>query len=703
MKHVKKIIFSSIFSLLVVTGVALSQFFPDIIVTSPNGIWTDTRAYSTIDAAITAIGSNERDIYIVREEATTALVIPSNARLHFFATGSIANSGQLTINTRNISAGYYQIFTGSGDIDFAQGSIIKSSWFLDIDTALTLISDDFITLNITKQETLHTSAILGNGVFLKWDSYLMLGAASGITLSNIGQVEAGKYQIFSGAGSFRFKDGTILDLSWFANLRSALSHISTSNITLVNSLPRTVDFSSVIPTNITLDIKRGGIFTVNNGIILTINGNLIAGPYQIFLPLGSVILSSIEARPEWFYSGSGTYTAAFHATISSFGTRPGTIKLMPKTYVVPALVVDARVTIEGAGGYLEDETATSYGTILEISGATGIRMETQTARLKNLIVKGAAANTAYGVWMLANATVLDNVSVMSMGGVGIKIGDPINSVNCNSWRLYNVISRANTSHGVVIDDSDPGGGPDANAGAAFGLNCQNNGGDGLRIDNAQINSFHGLKTEGNTGYGVRVMENAQNACFFNPHSEGNTAGEFIFEASSKNNMLIGAYNFSPTDNGTNTQIRGTGGTSGNLAMFAKALLLNTYTNRYSQALTNAFGVEGALPGMFLYESDGDLNEKLWALFINGGVLRLRALKDDQSAYEDVIAITRVAQAISALSIPNGLLLVTDGIGVGNSSTTAPDVTGTTKSKKIQVFDATGAGIGYLQVYDGPGS
>ena len=48
----------------------------------------------------------------------------------------------------------------------------------------------------------------------------------------------------------------------------------------------------------------------------------------------------------------------------------------------------------------------------------------------------------------------------------------------------------------------------------------------------------------------------------------------------------------------------------------------------------------------------------------------------------------------------GKVLATGGLGVGNSSTSSPDVTGTTKSRKIQVFDATGSSIGFLQVYAG---
>ena len=42
------------------------------------------------------------------------------------------------------------------------------------------------------------------------------------------------------------------------------------------------------------------------------------------------------------------------------------------------------------------------------------------------------------------------------------------------------------------------------------------------------------------------------------------------------------------------------------------------------------------------------------------------------------------------------------LGVGNSSASTPDVTGSAKVRKIQVFDDSGVSIGYLQVYAGPG-
>ena len=334
MKTLKLFIFSLILILAFSTGVK-AEFFSDVIVTSPNGIWTDSRAYSTLNAAITAVGANQRTIVIANAHTVTALTVPANVTLKFERDGSITNSGQLTINTKNIIADDHQIFTGTGDIDFAQGTIVKSSWFSSIDTALSLTNDDTVTLLITKQATVHTNQSVGNNVTLKWDSQLMLGAAAGITVSNIGQVEAGLYQIFSGAGNFRFRDGTILNLYWFNNLRAAITHASTNKLTLLVQGTHTVDLSDSIPSTLTTKMIQGGIFSISPGITLTMNGGIDAGDYQIFSGTGTVAgLTGInEVNAIWF--GTSYTQATIESALTAIGTTDkATLLLRPGTWVI---------------------------------------------------------------------------------------------------------------------------------------------------------------------------------------------------------------------------------------------------------------------------------------------------------------------------------------------------------------------------------
>ncbi len=273
MKKLTSFIVSLILLLSLSTGVK-AEFFSDIIVTSPNAIWTDSRAYTNLPAAINAVGSLQRTIVISSQQSIGNMTVPSNVTLKFERDGAIINSGQLTINTKNIIAENRQIFAGAGDIDFASGTVLKSGWFSTFERALSVTSDDTVTLLITKAQTLTTTTASGNNVTLKWDSPgNILTANAGVTISNIGQVESENYQLFAGAGNFRFRDGTKLNLSWFANLRAFLTYASTNKLTLTVPGANAVDYSDTIPSTILLDMdSQHGQFTVAPGITLSFSG-----------------------------------------------------------------------------------------------------------------------------------------------------------------------------------------------------------------------------------------------------------------------------------------------------------------------------------------------------------------------------------------------------------------------------------------------
>lgn len=301
-KHLKKIVASIIFSLLVVAGVSFSEYFPDVIVTSPNGIWTDTRAYTTLNAAVTAVGANNRSIYILRQETVTTLTIPDNVDLYFFGRGAIANSGQLTINTKNISAPNWQIFKGAGNIDFASGTILKTGWFANVESAFALTTNDTVTLIVSKPQTITASFSPGNNVHLKWDAPgNILTINAGVTVGNIKNVEAGRFQILSGAGNLDFLDGAILNLKWFPHLRNVISWASTTDdITLVVSDASSIDYSDTVPPNIKLRFEKGGNMTVQVGVTLTVDTYIEADPYQvIFIKFGTILVST-PVYATWF-------------------------------------------------------------------------------------------------------------------------------------------------------------------------------------------------------------------------------------------------------------------------------------------------------------------------------------------------------------------------------------------------------------------
>ena len=284
---------------------AAEPFFRDVIVTSPDGIWTDPRAYTTLNLAVAAVGANVRTIVIPSAQVVTALTIPANVTLRFERDGSIANSGQLTLQTTKIFADARQIFTGAGDIDFAVGTTVKTSWFVDLDEALDVTSDDTLTMLISEAETTDDDMAVGNNVTLRWESPFIITVDAGDTLSNIGSIEAGKYQIFAGAGDIDFLDGTRLSTSWFAHLRSLLTFVETEEVTIVVSGNVTEDFTDTATRNEMFDfVSENGRISVSAAQVLTIHNPSIinARPRQhIFTGDGIVeYTTGGTAHVEWY-------------------------------------------------------------------------------------------------------------------------------------------------------------------------------------------------------------------------------------------------------------------------------------------------------------------------------------------------------------------------------------------------------------------
>lgn len=267
----KGIIGSVIIAVLVVCGVALSDYLPDIIVTSPNGVWTDTRAYADFPTAITAIGANVRDVYVVRQEDFVTDTIPANVTLHFYAGGCLNNSGQLNVNTKEIDAGDKNIFIGAGDIDFTAGSIVRSTWFSDIVEAFDMVEDDTLTLVIRDDDHIDADCTCGNCVQLRWESPgNILTVDAGFTLDNIKMIEAGEFQLFAGDGDFDFLDGTQLKLDWFIRLRECLAWVENEEVTIIVSGTNIVDFDESPTLNERFDMTtRSGVFSVSAGVTLT--------------------------------------------------------------------------------------------------------------------------------------------------------------------------------------------------------------------------------------------------------------------------------------------------------------------------------------------------------------------------------------------------------------------------------------------------
>ena len=190
-----------VISLVFVVAAQYAKYFPDIIVTSVDGLWTDTRGYTDLAAAVAAIivdGTDDKNIYIVNQETQTGnLTIPSYCHLNFLQTGEIyMSAGTLTVETRSINAPDKQIFNGGGAYDFADGTVLKNVWFPTIDYVLDRTAADAVTIEVVAPQTIADDATLGTNVALRWEGpERVLTLTAGKTFTVNGGIEAGKYKI----------------------------------------------------------------------------------------------------------------------------------------------------------------------------------------------------------------------------------------------------------------------------------------------------------------------------------------------------------------------------------------------------------------------------------------------------------------------------------------------------------------------------
>lgn len=381
----KKIISAAILAILVVCGVALSDYMPDIIVTGTEGLWVDTRAYSSLDAAITAIGSSNKDLYIIREEAVTDLTVPSNINLHFFGSGSINNSGVLSLQTTTIKAANHQIFTGTGEIDFAHGTVLRSSWFADLHTAFDVTNDNYITLVICSGWAANVDADcqVGDNVALKWEGPgQRIVINSGFTLSNIRNIEAGKYQIFGGSGDLDFVDGTRLRLSWFNRLRSVLQWVETENVTIIVDESDIVDYNITATSNEYFDfLSEHGYFDIQAGVTLSLYSpsNIVANPWQqVFHGTGTVLFTSGgNVYPDWWGVDGTDDDVQILAARSSITS--GSVRLLPHTYIIDtnsAITWASNIDLIGSGhGSLIYSTGSRATPQIDLDGVNNVLIE----------------------------------------------------------------------------------------------------------------------------------------------------------------------------------------------------------------------------------------------------------------------------------------------------------------------------------------
>ena len=412
-------------------NIAATTYCTDIIMTKTSGIWSDTRSYATIDAAVTAIGAIEQTLYIAQVEATTALTIPVNIKLKFINDGAINNTGQLTINTYDIEAKDYQIFVGTGDIDFAAGSIVRSSWFSCLDEALDVTSDDTLTMVISEAETTTADMAVGDDVILKWESPHIITIAVADTISNINNIEAGNYQIFAGAGDIDFSNGTVLHSSWFNSLVAVTTYIGTDSVSLLISEPETVASNLTINANTSVFWEgRGNVVTIEAGCVVTNNGHVEAGIYPIYIftnATSEVVWGTAQPVEIEWYGVSIAETSTNNAIYANYAVADminkgklqinGSYDIDDEVQITIAASFDT-INIEGQGYQTGFNQVTNAAHIIEVTSA-GAQNGWTDITFRDFKLNGGVA-TGDGLILRRCNGILENIKVDTVGGTAFR-------------------------------------------------------------------------------------------------------------------------------------------------------------------------------------------------------------------------------------------------------------------------------------------
>jgi len=152
--------------------------------------------YADLATAVTTIGVTETTLYIDADDTMGGnITIPATLSLIGMKGHTITTTGwTITING-SYDAGNFQGFAGSGTVTFANGTHVKSSWFPDINTALTSLgTTQKIIFRLTRDETMTAGDTLPDNIVLEADPDCMISAGAAYTLAVEGLVNIPPYQ-----------------------------------------------------------------------------------------------------------------------------------------------------------------------------------------------------------------------------------------------------------------------------------------------------------------------------------------------------------------------------------------------------------------------------------------------------------------------------------------------------------------------------
>ena len=282
--------------------------------------------------------------------------------------------------------------------------------------------------------------------------------------------------------------------------------------------------------------------------------------------------------------GSTDSTTAIQAALDAASATTFRDVLLPagNFIISETLTIPEGVTLRGQGNRtpyaLGTEGLPSSITKVSTMAGTAIKLSGKRSCLSNLGVFSEAGATGDGIWIAANYCRLSHVASNGHSVAGIRIGAiGAGALNCNAWYLDHVTASYNGSHGVIVDDQFTAY-PlnDANAGTYISGELRSNGDDGLFVGNCFGNTFIGILTEANTGYGMYFdNESTKHVVIGGDQDEANTVG--VIYNNGTYNQFYGILSSGFTDAGTYTNMLGYTTNSFVLSAFPAGITVPTAT------------------------------------------------------------------------------------------------------------------------------
>jgi|GEM_PF-3958655 hypothetical protein len=304
----------------------------------------------------------------------------------------------------------------------------------------------------------------------------------------------------------------------------------------------TLTTSETIPSNIKLNIEKGSI--INGAGILTINGTIDTGEFQIFgasIVEDSIVLSnniSTVYAEWWGIKADGTDdSVALQAGYTAAGTATAVYILPAKTMTITTgLLFYARVDVFGVDG--EKTELQKSGDIIGIKIGNTVSALGQDNRYQNFTVTGTgAAESSAGIEVWSGSFIkMEHVNSNSNGSHGFHIRG-------GGGYYADLVANSNQGDGIRVDGSTGFGGASVNASTFHRAYTRSNVGAGFRVGDvtgggtvgfSAANKVYNLVSEQNA-YGL-IVDDIQN--YIEAYVESNTTMNVQLTANSIRTIVI---------------------------------------------------------------------------------------------------------------------------------------------------------------------